>query len=691
NIAGVVDVAGVAEYARTLPGVAHAENLMFACSTDNQDTIQQAVKEHHLNRVIVASCSPRTHEPLFQENLQQVGLNKYLFEMANIRDQCSWVHADDPEAATAKSKDLVRMSVSRAQLLKPLEQFPVPVKQSGLVIGGGVSGMTAALSLAEQGFPVALVERGENLGGMANRLGYTLEGFDVQALVSDLKAKLEAHDKVRVFTDAVVKKISGVIGNFTTDLLVAGQAPARVEHGAIIVATGAREYTPTEYAYPDSADVVTQLELHEKLAAGDAAGTDLVVMIQCVGCRTEEHPYCSRICCSQAVGNALKIKELNPAAEVVVLYRDVRTYGTKEIYYKRAREAGVRFIRFEPEAEPKVSVEGEKIRVEVLDQGLHLPLVFESTKVVLSAAVRPQEDARAVASQLKLPLDADGFFMEAHLKLRPLDFASAGYFLAGLAHGPKPIEESVAQAKGAAARAATLLAKKEMMVGGEVAVVDRRNCAVCLTCVRACPFGVPRIEGSVAKIDPAGCRGCGVCAGACPGKAIQVAHHTDEQIMHKAAALFDEPTPGDDYEPRVMAFICTYCTYTAADMAGSMRLQYPANVRVVKLLCTGRVDTKHLLAAFEAGADTVMVSGCELGDCHFLDGNYRAVKRVAETKRILEDAGVEPERLEMFHVGASDAPGWADAVREMVRRAKDLGPSPLRKREAGDEAEAATA
>jgi heterodisulfide reductase subunit A len=690
NIAGVVDVSGVAEYARTLPGVVHAEDIMFACSTDNQEKIQQAVREHNLNRVIVASCSPRTHEPLFQENLQQVGLNKYLFEMANIRDQCSWVHANDSEAATAKARDLIRMSVSRSHLLKPLEQFPVPVTQSALVIGGGVAGMTAALSLADQGFPVALVERGEALGGTANRLGYTLEGFDVQAHLDDLKARIDGHDKVRVFRNATVKKIDGVVGNFKTDLLVGGQAPARIEHGAIIVATGAREYAPTEYAYPDSDDVVTQLELHEKLAAGDSSGTDQVVMIQCVGCRNADHPYCSRICCSQAVGNALKIKQLNPGAEVVVLYRDIRTYGTKEVFYKQAREAGVRFIRYEVGAEPKVTTDNG-LRVEVVDQGLRMPLVLEPTKVVLSAAVRPQEDARQVASDLKLPLDADGFFMEAHLKLRPLDFASAGYFLCGLAHGPKPIEESIAQAKGAAAKAATLLSKKEMMVGGEVAVVDRGKCAVCLTCVRACPFGVPKIVGSAAYIDPAGCRGCGVCAGACPGKAIQIAHHTDDQIMHKADALFDEPAPGEGYEPRVVAFICTYCTYTAADMAGSMRLQYPANVRVVKLLCTGRVDTRHLLEAFEAGADAVMVSGCELGDCHFLEGNYRAVKRVEETKHILEEAGVEPERLEMFHVGASDAPGWADAVNEMVKRARDLGPSPLRKKEPGQEAQAASA
>lgn len=685
NIAGVVDVADVAEYAGTLPGVVHSEDMMFSCSTDSQKIIRERVAEQQLNRVIVASCSPRTHEPLFQENLEQAGLNKYLFEMTNIRDQCSWVHAGDRALATEKAKDLVRMSVSRTLLLEPLTQFPVPVQQSALVVGGGVAGMTAALSIADQGFEVVLVDREKELGGTANRLTYSLEGFDVKSFVADLKAKVNGHDRIQVETGAKIRKLTGVVGNFTTDISRNGDKLARIDHGAVVVATGAREYVPKEYGYTESDRVITQLELHQDLARGDISGTDLVVMIQCVGCRTEDHPYCSRICCSQAVTNALKLKELNPGANVVVLYRDMRTYGVKEIYYRQARQAGVRFIRYEAGAEPVVRVSGEGLVVEVMDQGLQMPLVLTPDRVVLSAAVRPQEDAREFASELKLPLDIDGFFMEAHMKLNPLDFASSGFFLCGLAHGPKPIEESIAQAKGAAARAVTLLSKTELMVGGEIAQVDPDECAACLTCVRSCPFGVPRIgdgsgsEGNeVAVIDPAGCRGCGVCAGACPNNAIQIAHHGDPQIMNKVHALFDKPLPREPYDPRIVAFICTYCTYTAADMAGSLRMQYPANVRVVKLLCTGRVDTKHLLAAFEAGADAVMVSGCELGDCHFLEGNNRAVQRVAQTKNILEAIGIEPERLEMFHVGASDAPGWVKAVGEMVERAQTLGPSPLR-------------
>ena len=678
NIAGVVDVADVSAYARSLPDVVWAEDILFACSTDSQDRMRQAIVEQGLNRVIVASCSPRTHEPLFQENLRQAGLNKYLFEMANIRDHCSWVHADDHQAATQKAKDLVRMSISRARLLEPLEQVSAPVHQSGLVIGGGVAGMTAALSLAEQDFPVNLVERGPELGGLARRLIQTTEGFEVRDYLKDLISKIEAHPKIRIFTNTEVQQIDGVVGWFTTDLKGSDGAVTRVDHGAVIVATGGTEYRPSEYGFGSTTDILTQMEFQETLGKGTAEDFRKVVMIQCVGSREAEHPYCSRLCCSQAIGNALKLKALNPGAEVIILYRDIRTYGLKEVYYKQAREAGVRFVRFDPEEPPSVAIKDGQLTVTVLDQSLRERLSIQADKIVLSAAVRPDPEAKALGSLLKLPLDRDGFFMEAHLKLRPLDFSSSGYFLCGLAHGPKPIDETVVQAKGAAARAATILGRKFLQVGGEVAVVDRRKCSVCLSCVRACPFGVPRVINGAAQMDPAACRGCGVCAGVCPGKAIQVAHHQDNQIMAKAEALFNEPSPGDDYTPQILAFICTYCTYTAADMAGSMRLQYPPDVRVVKLLCTGRIDVKHLMGAFEAGADAVMVSGCELGDCHFREGNYRAVKRVAQTKQILADCGLEPERIEMFHVGASDAPGWAEAVKEMVGRAKRLGPSPLR-------------
>ncbi len=538
NIGSVVDVPAVVEYASRLPGVAHAVEFLFTCATDSTEKIAAAIGEHRLNRVVVASCSPRTHEPLFRDCLKGAGLNPYLFEMANIRDQCSWVHAADHPAATNKAKDLVRMSVARARLLQPLSQFPSPVVQSALVIGGGVAGMTAALSLADQGFHATLVEKSAELGGIARRLGTTLEGFDVPAYLEDLVDRVTHNGLIEVVREAEVVSTSGHVGQLLSTLRV-GEQTRQVEHGAVIVATGAVEYQPTEYR-ADDPRVTTQLALHQGLrdAPEALAGVDRVVMIQCVGSREEEHSYCSRICCSSAVANAIAIKQLKSEAEVSILFRDIRTFSLKELYYQQARRLGVRFIRFEVENPPEVTPTEEGLRVLVRDAILGRPIELTADRLVLSAAVRPSQDAGQLASALKLPLDADGFFMEAHLKLRPVDFVNAGFFMAGLAHGPKFIEESISQAKAAAARAATVLSKSELMVGGEVAVVDAERCVACLTCVRTCPYGVPQLtEDGVVYIDPAACQGCGNCASACPRKLIEVQHHTDAQILAKATAL----------------------------------------------------------------------------------------------------------------------------------------------------------
>ena len=539
NIGGVADVPAVVEYAKTLPYVEYAQECLFACSTDNQSTMTEMIQEKGLNRVVVASCSPRTHEPLFQDTLRRAGLNPYLFEMANIRDQCTWVHADDPAAATTKSKDLVRMSSARACLLAPLHQFAVPVLQSALVIGGGLAGMTAAQTLAEQGFYTHLVEKSGQLGGMARRLARTSEGYDVQAYLDELIDQVIHNGNIRLHLNTEVKEISGRIGQFAT-VLAAGDKREKIEHGAVIVATGAKEYQPEEYLFGEDPRVLTQLSLHEALfAAGDPLeGVKDVVMIQCVGSRNETHSYCSRICCTQAVTNALRIKELHPEAEVTILFRDMRTFSLKELSYREARDRGVRFIRFDPEEPPRVEAGPEGLEVTVLDKILGEWVVLRADRLALAAAVRPGPDTKSLGTALKLPLDTDGFFMEAHLKLRPVDFVSAGFFLAGTAHGPKFLEETISQAKAAAARASIVLSKDEMMVGGEVAVVDAERCVACLTCVRTCPYGVPRInEEGVAYIDPAACQGCGNCASACPRKIITVHHHTDAQIVAKAAAL----------------------------------------------------------------------------------------------------------------------------------------------------------
>ena len=539
NIGGVVNVPEVVGYLRGLPGVACAEEYLFTCSTDSQEKMADIIRERGLNRVVVASCSPRTHEGLFRQTLQRAGLNPYLFEMANIRDQCSWVHAGDHDAATAKAKDLARMSCSRALMLEPLHQFPAPVQQTALVLGGGVAGLTAALSLAEQGFFTHLVEKDEALGGLARRFGRTLEGLEVPPFLAELIDRVTHHPLIQVRLNSHLKSVDGHVGQYRAAIASADKSE-QVAIGALVVATGAGEYRPTEYLHGQDQRVLTQLAFQEDLARGDEALQDVqsVVMIQCVGSREEGHPYCSRVCCGQAVANALRVKELKPLAEVTVLFRDMRTFSLKELHYQRARKLGVRFVRFDPERPPQLRAGEEGLEVAVWDQILHQWLLLPAQRLVLSAAVRPRSDSAELASSLKLPLDADGFFMEAHLKLRPVDFVSAGFFMAGTAHGPKYLEEVIAQAKAAAARAAGVLSQSQMLVGGEVAVVDAERCVACLTCVRTCPYGVPQLnQEGVVYIDPAACHGCGNCASACPRKLIQVQHHTDAQILAKATAL----------------------------------------------------------------------------------------------------------------------------------------------------------
>ncbi len=540
NIARVVDVPTVAEYAKGLPNVVHAEENLYTCSTDTQIKIVDTIKEKNLNRVVVASCSPRTHEPLFQDTIRQAGLNKFLFEMANIRDQCSWVHGSHPVEASEKARDLVRMAVARAATLGPLHQSRAPVKLRGLVIGGGAAGMTAALGLAAQGFEAVLVERDKELGGNLRHMHYTLEGSDCRQVLTDLVKRVEQEPRIKVYKGATVKEFGGYVGNYETILALADGTTSTVEHGVVILATGAAEYSPVEYGAGQSDRVLTQTQLQEKLVGGaeDARKLKSVVMVQCVGSREPEHMYCSRICCGQAIANALKIKDENPDAEVYILYRDMRTYGMKELKYREARDRGVTFIRYDVDRKPQVDLSGGQPKVRVFDSILGTDILLEADLVVLSAAVRPQADAGELASKLKLPLTQDGFFMEAHMKLRPLDFINEGMYLCGMAHAPKTVAESIAQAQGAVSRAATILSQPYLMVGGIVSVVDRERCVACLTCVRSCPFHVPAInKDGVAEIEAAACRGCGICAAACPRKAIRLQHYADDQVIAKTLVL----------------------------------------------------------------------------------------------------------------------------------------------------------
>ncbi len=518
NIGGIVDVPAVREYARNLPNVVHVEDNLFTCSQDTQVHMAEVIKEKGINRMLVAACTPHTHEDLFRETLLEVGLNKYLFEMANIRNQDSWVHMSDPDKATVKAKDLVRMSVARAALLEPLEERMIEIKQRGLVIGGGVAGLNAALNLGQQGFEVVLVEKEKELGGMARHLHHTIDGLDVQKYMDNLIEEVQTNEIIQVLTEALVVGFGGSKGNFTTEVLVGpGMYERKIDHGATIIATGAVEHKPEEYLYSEDDRVMTQLDLgnflHEN--SKEAAKWQRVVMIQCVGSRNEDNPNCSRVCCQGAVKHALELKELNPDMEAIILYRDMRMYGLLEDYYKEARNKGVLFFRYSADQPPQASINGNGLQVTFTDQVLKRPVQMSADAVVLGSATLAA-DTEELASLLKLPRNSDGFFIEAHAKLRPVDFSSEAIYLCGTAHAPKLMSESIAQALAAASKAGSFLAGEELRVGGAVAVVDPERCAACLVCVMSCPYGVPRInEDNVSEINPALCQGCGVCVSEC--------------------------------------------------------------------------------------------------------------------------------------------------------------------------------
>ena len=538
NIGGVADVPAVREYARNLPHVVHVEDNLFTCSQDTQEKMKAVIKEKGINRVVVASCSPRTHEPLFQQTIREAGLNEYLFDMANIRDQDTWVHQGDHEAATAKAKDLVRMSVARVSLLEPLHKVSFGLTKSALVVGGGVAGMTAALNLARQGFPIHLVEKTDCLGGTALKLRQTWKGEDIRGYVKTLVSSVTGHPQIRVHFNTEVIRSSGFVGNYTTLLNRDGQTE-EILHGAVILATGGQEWKPDVYAYGQDPRIMTALELDLAVAAQDAKVSKVqsAVFIQCVGSREPDRPYCSKLCCTHSVEMALALKKINPDMDIYILYRDMRTFGLREDLYREARKQGILFIRYNQENKPEVKVEEGRLTVTVLDPVLGRSIILGPDLLTLASAVIPNP-IKELSEIFKVPLNSEGFLLEAHMKLRPVDFATDGIYLCGLAHYPKPIDESIAQAQAAAGRALTLLAKDTIMVGGVVAAVQEDLCAVCLTCVRVCPFRVPVIgDQGAAEIDVSKCQGCGVCVSECPGKAISLQHFTDKQVLAKVQAL----------------------------------------------------------------------------------------------------------------------------------------------------------
>ncbi|MBN2493754.1 MAG: FAD-dependent oxidoreductase [Deltaproteobacteria bacterium] len=545
NIGSVVNVPEVVAYAEELPDVVYATDNLFTCSQDTQELIKKVIADEKLNRVVVASCTPRTHEPLFRDTVREAGLNRYLFEMANIRDQCSWVHMHEPQAATSKAKDLVRMAIAKARLLEPLQERSMSPNHEALVIGGGVAGMSAAIGLADQGFQVHLVEREPELGGHARHVHFLPRGEEPKAFLAERIDRVTSHPRIKLYLGSVLKSVEGFVGRFTSTIVTNGTQHG-IEHGVVIVATGAGMLETEEYLYGKDERVISQVAFESELAAGECE-LDNVVMIQCVGSRDDERPYCSRLCCNHAIRNALKLKELKPQANVFVLYRDVRAYGFREQLYTLAREKGVRFIRYEPERKPEVSQAGEKLRVEVDDPILQSRLAIDCDRLVLSLAVVPREDTENLAKMLKVPINQEKFYLEAHMKLRPVDFASEGIFLCGLAHSPKDLSETVAQAMGAAGRASTILANEELPLESAISEVVDANCDGCAYCIDPCPYDALTLleykrKGEIKKTvqtNEALCKGCGVCQATCPKQGIFVRSFKLDQLNAMVEAALE--------------------------------------------------------------------------------------------------------------------------------------------------------
>jgi heterodisulfide reductase subunit A len=532
NIAGVLDVPAIAEYARSLPNVVHVEENLFSCSQDTQEKMTQVIKEQKLNRVVVAACSPLTHEVLFQETVVNAGINKYLFEMANIRNQCSWVHGRDAKAGTEKAKDLVHMAVGKVSLFEPMSEPQIKINQTALVIGGGISGMSAAKNLAAQGYPTCLIEKSDVLGGQARDIYQTWRGEDVQQNLTKLIQEVQSNPRIDVCLNTELKQVEGFVGNFKSTLLTNGNEKV-LEHGIAIIATGASELKPDQYLYGKNPRILTSLDLDRKFIDRDPLLNQVqsAVFIQCVGSRIKERPYCSKVCCTHSVLSALRLKEANPEMDVLIVYRDMRTYGLREDLYREARAKGILFIRYDDNKELKVNQDKDDLQVLFTSYVLNREMEIRPDLLILATAIVPPKE-NPVSKLFKVPVNNDGFFVEAHVKLRPIDFSTDGIFVCGLAHSPKPIDESIAQGLGAAARSVTLLSQKEMFGNAIVAFINPESCVGCQGCLKVCPYEAIRYleDKNICEVNEVICKGCGACAATCPSASAQLKRFTSKQI-----------------------------------------------------------------------------------------------------------------------------------------------------------------
>ena len=771
NIAGSVDCKEVAEFAATLPHVVLARDYRYTCSDQGQALIKNDIREYRLNRVVVASCSPRLHEPTFRKVCEEAGLNKYLFEMANIREQCSWVHLYDRKAATEKAKDLVKMAVAKAALLKPAREIEVPIIRKALIIGGGVAGIQAALDLADTGYKVYLVEREPSIGGMMARIDKTFPTMDCSiCILAPKMSDVGHHPNIELLTNSEVVDVKGYIGNFRVkvskkpryvkeDCSACGEcskvcpmtAPnefdaglalrhaiytpfaqaipstyiidmnlclnkdgvivcdkcvkacerqaidftmkpetVELEVGTIIVATGADVFDPSalpQYGYGKYLNVITSLEFERLINAGGPSGGRLirpsdmkvpkrVAFIQCVGSRSNKtgRTYCSNVCCMNTIKNSLLIKEHWPETEIYVFYVDIRAYGKGfEDLYKRAKKEGVIFIR----GLPAEIIEDKRTRnLWLIGENTLLkePYKMDFDMVILSVGLEPRKDSEVIQRLLTLSRTQDGFFMEAHPKLRPVDAATGGIFFAGCAEAPKDIKDSVTQASAAAARAGILMAKGKVTVEAITPFLDVEKCKACGLCTRVCPYNAITLNKELKRIEivEAACVGCGTCAAECPSDALTQNHFTDEQIVAQIDAVTEH-----DADKKIVAFCCNWCAYAGADFAGVSRMQYPPNVRIIRTMCSGRVAPKFVERAFARGAAAVLVAGCHPGDCHYINANYHTQRRVERLWKKMEQNGLNKERLQLLWVSAAEGERFASKIYEMQKIVENVTPEEI--------------
>jgi heterodisulfide reductase subunit A len=666
NIAGVVDVPEVVAYAKDLDHVVMADEGRWSCSVDYLSKMQDLIKEHQINRIVVASCTPRTHEPLFKHTVKEAGVNPYLLEFVSIREQVSWVHMKEPEIATEKAKDLVKMGVAKAALLEEGQEIRLPVKTDCMIIGGGMAGMTTALNIADQGFNAIIVEKEPQLGGIMNQLCFISHDHFKSPAARVVKAKVarvETHPNVTVYTDTQIETVEGYIGNYKVMLKAnGGESMEKMDVSTLVVATGMRELEPQgQFLYGEDPRVVTQLQLDRMLRDKAVKDVKSVVIINCVNSKNETRGCCS-IGCHTSVKNALALNMLHKDARVHVLYRDLSMVKEEGDALEKAKKIGIKFLRFPDDRYPEVTRENDDLTVQIYDLLIGREFKIPADLVVLTTAFQGDETVDHVKGLLKVSSNADGFFQESHVKLGPLEFPADGISLCGCAKAPMTFKDSCETGSGAAMRVSIPMKKGYVEAEGIVADIDLTNCNQCSICWKRCPYtAIKTDDDKNPEVIKALCKGCGLCAADCPKECISVVHYSDEQVLAQVeAALEDSP------EKKIIGYVCHWCALGGVDMAGVSRLQYPSNARLIRVMCSARVSIKMMRHAFDLGAAGVLVAGCEFPTCHYITGNYAAEKRIKRTKSKLAKAGYDPDKLWNIWCSAADGPKFAGTMREMV-------------------------